>query len=230
MTAHDVKLMVASVQLHLLAYARTLTRNDHDARDLLQDTCLRALERGTELRDETCLLAWTRAVMRNLYFERRRRWRPWVSLDSYPAGLPAELSMLDGELPVTVDEAYEGLQEFRHTLRPATRRFFDALASCRTREGVCARLGIDPKTFRMHLSRLRGEFLAAGCDPMAYHTVGMSAIYGVRPPDGHPVGPLLGHFAQNRDAYALSWTTLTMLLIALHAPSAADGRNDPAGP
>src|SRR5437867_9372930 len=58
--------------------ARYLTRNDHDAEDVVQEACLRALKyfggyRGTEGDSGR---AWVLAIVRNTAYSSRRRQRP----------------------------------------------------------------------------------------------------------------------------------------------------------
>ena len=71
----------AAVLPHLdAAYtlARYLTRNEHDAEDVVQDACLRALKYFEGFRGEeaTSARAWLLAIVRNTAFSSRRRERP----------------------------------------------------------------------------------------------------------------------------------------------------------
>jgi RNA polymerase sigma-70 factor, ECF subfamily len=56
----------------LTQLARTLTPNPTDAEDLLQATCLRALERGPALRTHASISGWLARVMRNLQIDLAR--------------------------------------------------------------------------------------------------------------------------------------------------------------
>ena len=58
--------------------ARYLTRNAHDADDVVQDACLRALKYFDGFRGEegTSARAWLLAIVRNTAFRSRRRQRP----------------------------------------------------------------------------------------------------------------------------------------------------------
>ena len=58
--------------------ARYLTRNEHDAEDVVQDACLRALKYFDGFRGEegTSARAWLLAIVRNTAFSARHRRRP----------------------------------------------------------------------------------------------------------------------------------------------------------
>src|SRR2546422_853613 len=58
--------------------ARYLARNEHDAEDVVQDACLRALKYFDGFRGEegTSARAWLLAIVRNTAFSSRRRQRP----------------------------------------------------------------------------------------------------------------------------------------------------------
>ena len=57
----------------LQKFAMRLTRNKSDADDLVQSTCLRALEKGDGFEDGTNLFGWTSKIMFNLFASSYRR-------------------------------------------------------------------------------------------------------------------------------------------------------------
>lgn len=57
----------------LQRFAMRLTRNKADADDLLQSTCLRALEKADYFQDGTNLFSWTSKIMYNLFVSGYRR-------------------------------------------------------------------------------------------------------------------------------------------------------------
>jgi RNA polymerase sigma-70 factor, ECF subfamily len=57
----------------LQKFALRLTKNKSDADDLLQSTCLRALEKGDIFQDGTNLFSWTSKIMFNLFASDYRR-------------------------------------------------------------------------------------------------------------------------------------------------------------
>ncbi len=56
----------------LLRTARALTANDHDARDLVQAACLKALESFGRFRPGSNFKAWMMRIMRNAWIDRVR--------------------------------------------------------------------------------------------------------------------------------------------------------------
>ncbi len=81
--------------------ALNFTRNEPDARDLLQDTMLRALKRFEQFQTGTNFKAWIYTIMRNAYLDlcRRRKHEP-IPLDldesATPVERPPEVPMLEG--------------------------------------------------------------------------------------------------------------------------------------
>ena len=71
-------------ELQLRAYE--LTRDQHEAEDLVQATFLRCLEKPPVFVDERSLLRWMRLVMRNLHVDAKRKQR---ELSEPPARLRA---------------------------------------------------------------------------------------------------------------------------------------------
>ncbi len=56
----------------LLAYARLLTGNEHDAQDLVQDTLVRALERAAGFDGRSSLRTWLRRILHNRWVDTLR--------------------------------------------------------------------------------------------------------------------------------------------------------------
>lgn len=65
----------------LLRFARTLTRDDAAAEDLVQDTVTRALEKAGTYREEAGLGTWLRRILHNLAVDQARRRREAPSDD-----------------------------------------------------------------------------------------------------------------------------------------------------
>jgi RNA polymerase sigma-70 factor (ECF subfamily) len=60
----------------LMRYATLLTRDPADAEDLVQDTVLRALERGGDFRGDSTLATWLHTVMHRRFLDTVRRRAP----------------------------------------------------------------------------------------------------------------------------------------------------------
>lgn len=185
----DVKNLVVSAELHLLAYARCLTGNDDDAFDLLQEASVRALERYDEIRSPASFYGWLRTVMRNLHYERVRRTQV-VSLDALPTEVPdTHVSVYTNatgyEWEDGLEDEYDYLRQFLNRLQPALQRFLTAVIEERDRERVCARLGIEPRGFSMYLSRLKVDLIALGAKRVMFPEG--PRIWYVEVKKGHPV-------------------------------------------
>ncbi|MFT3740492.1 MAG: sigma-70 family RNA polymerase sigma factor [Breznakibacter sp.] len=88
MTAIQFNNRVIGIQPKLLRYALTLTYNEEDARDLLQDSILRALKFKDKFTDNTNFNAWMHVIMRNTfindYRKKSRTSKKDTSMDEVP--------------------------------------------------------------------------------------------------------------------------------------------------
>jgi len=108
----------------LLRVARSMTRNTHDADDLVQDTMLRAY-RSIDRFDGQHPRAWLLTIMRNAEINRHRRQRPsllTVAQQALPdpvadGGATAESTVIDLTFDAAVEEAFEHLSaDFREVI------------------------------------------------------------------------------------------------------------------
>lgn len=147
------------VRLHhreLLVYARALCRDEHAARDIVQDAFVVAFDKVTTFDVTRDFGAWMRGIVRN-------KWREWVRSHRL-------MEMPDMEL-ATLDQDVAQWQEARLQGRGVV---FDALARClellpsRLRQAVDAfyyredkgdeaaeHLGVAPSALRKRLQRAR---------------------------------------------------------------------------
>jgi RNA polymerase sigma-70 factor (ECF subfamily) len=100
--------------------ARYLTRNDHDAEDVVQDAYLRALQHFDGFRGEagTSARAWLLAIVRNTAYSARRRHRPEDSATEFDEMVHSE---------AVADEHPEAAL-LRDTAKDAVQRALDRLA------------------------------------------------------------------------------------------------------
>lgn len=73
MTAIQFNNRLLSLQDRLLFFAYSLTSNDDDARDLLQETLLKALMYKNQFADNTNFKAWVFTIMKNTFINSYRR-------------------------------------------------------------------------------------------------------------------------------------------------------------
>ncbi|MBI2402605.1 MAG: RNA polymerase sigma factor [Gemmatimonadetes bacterium] len=142
-------------QLH--RYATRLTGDAEEAEDLVQETCLRALERWEQLEDWLDARAWLMAIARNLWIDgcrrrRRRRARIVLAGDLGESGGPLEhasAAAMDSSTPDALDGS----------LRLIPTVFREAVVLCGVRglpyAEAARRLGIREGTLRSRLHRGR---------------------------------------------------------------------------
>ena len=78
MTATDFNLLVAKHNEYLHPFAASLTQDDDDAKDLCQETMLRALMYREKYQLGTNLKAWLYTIMRNTFINQYRRGKRMV--------------------------------------------------------------------------------------------------------------------------------------------------------
>lgn len=73
MTRYDFAIELISLEDSLERFAHSLTANREDAKDLVQDTFLKALTYMEQFEDNTNLKAWAFTIMRNTFINNYRR-------------------------------------------------------------------------------------------------------------------------------------------------------------
>lgn len=73
MTAIEFNHKLTSLQDNLHYFAMTLTSNSEEAKDLVQDTYVKALTNRDKFEDNTNLKAWTFTIMKNTFINNYRR-------------------------------------------------------------------------------------------------------------------------------------------------------------
>jgi len=73
MTAHDLDNMIVLHSDFLRPYAVTLTKDHEEAKDLFQETIMRALLNREKYQFGTNLKAWLYTIMRNIFINKYRR-------------------------------------------------------------------------------------------------------------------------------------------------------------
>ena len=91
MIQEDFEQHVVKLQNALLGFAKSLTHNEDEAKDLLQETSLKALSNKAMYDDSGSIKSWLYTIMRNLFLNCRRH-------SSRQEALP-----IDFEIPDTDD-------------------------------------------------------------------------------------------------------------------------------
>ena len=73
MTAIEFSAKLMNLQNNLQYFANTLTRDSEEAKDLLQDTYLKALMNRDKFADDTNLKTWTFTIMKNTFINNYRK-------------------------------------------------------------------------------------------------------------------------------------------------------------
>lgn len=194
MSTSGIHAVVAACQREVLSFAVALTRSEHDAYDVYQESVLRAIEHADAIRDVSQLPAWLKTTIRHLVFERHRR--SGRATEALPTELPEEFRHPLNQVP-SVDELIEphaadihrwrrSLERVLPALSPALASFASAVLDHGSREGVCQALGLDPHEFRRELSRLRKALMNLGVIATTEMPTDSGAWYPI-PYPGHPL-------------------------------------------
>jgi RNA polymerase sigma-70 factor (ECF subfamily) len=73
MTAVEFNFQLTSLSNNLQRFAYSLTTNHEDAKDLLQETLVKAISSRDKFEDNTNLKAWTFTIMKNTFINNYRR-------------------------------------------------------------------------------------------------------------------------------------------------------------
>jgi RNA polymerase sigma factor (sigma-70 family) len=121
MTATDFNHLVVKHSDYLKPYANSLTQNQEDARDLFQETVLRALLYKEKYQFGTNLKAWLYTIMRNIFINAYRRNKKFskVALEpgmdiSYAA---CKVARNDGWTNVRLTEIRKGIDRLPKVFR-----------------------------------------------------------------------------------------------------------------
>jgi len=129
----------------LRGLAHNLARNDEAAADLVQDTCLRALERESSLENHENIVAWLARVMRNLHIDHTRS--PWRRM------------ACEGHRPELPQPAPEPIALWRVVEDEDLDRAVPALSTPLRRVWELRRRGLDQQQIARHL-RIPGATVA----------------------------------------------------------------------
>ncbi|MPV57391.1 RNA polymerase sigma factor [Burkholderia sp. HI2761] len=118
MTAAELSAMLPSMLPRLWAFALRISGDRHDAEDLVQCACLRALERAHQLRPGTAPLSWMFSIVQSTWLNelrarsvRRRSGMDWdddfLETVSDPAAPTLEQQALDEQIVRAVQQLPE---------------------------------------------------------------------------------------------------------------------------
>ncbi len=134
----------------MLIYAKSLTRNLHDAEDLLQNAIVKALSREDKF-DGKFLKAWLRTIILNTYRDNLRKYNPVLpNNDDFDAGVDASVS-LETEIILT------DLEKCMENFTERDKEIFYLVGDRYTSEEIAEDMDMTPGNVRQILSRKRPE-------------------------------------------------------------------------
>lgn len=118
MTAADLSAMLAPMLPRLWAFALRISGDQHDAEDLVQRACVRALERAHQLQPGTAPLSWMFSIVQSTWINelRARKVRSRSGMDwdddfletvADPAARTPEQQAMDGQIVSAVQRLPE---------------------------------------------------------------------------------------------------------------------------
>lgn len=110
------------LQHPLIVFARSLTSNNEEAKDLLQDTMLKAMMYKDKFVEKTNLKAWTYTIMKNTFINNyRRKVRSNTIMDDtkelYFLNIPQDSGMESPEQAYDVNEINKAIGELEEEYR-----------------------------------------------------------------------------------------------------------------
>ncbi|MGB3120918.1 MAG: sigma-70 family RNA polymerase sigma factor [Verrucomicrobiales bacterium] len=147
------------VRLHhreLLVYARALCRDEHTARDIVQDSFVVAFDKVRAFDVTRDFGAWMRGIVRN-------KWREWVRSNRFVELPDVELASIDRDVAQWQEShlqgqglVFEALALCMSLLPERLRQAIDAFYYREDRGGEAAeQLGVAPSALRKRLQRAR---------------------------------------------------------------------------
>lgn len=116
MTAIEFNEHVLMMRGKLKAFAFSLTSNSEDAKDLLQDTILKAFAYRDKFVDSTNLVAWLYTIMKNTFINNYRRKKKANTIidgtqDLYYVNIPQSKGSISPESTLSEKEIRKGISE-----------------------------------------------------------------------------------------------------------------------
>lgn len=152
MTTSEFNNRLVSMEGSLRNYARTLTRNEEDANDLVQETFLKVLDNQEKFDTGTNLKAWTFTIMKNTFINSyRRSKRSNEIVDS-----SEELYLYNLNAPDSAEKPDDALQaeEIRSSIRrltPEHRESFQMFNEGYKYKEIADRLGLSIGTVKSRI-------------------------------------------------------------------------------
>jgi RNA polymerase sigma-70 factor (ECF subfamily) len=145
-------------------FALRLTRNHPDRDDLVQSTCLRALEKSDRFEDGTNLFGWTSKIMFNIFITDYRRRARFES--NYDSEIIISNQSVDPQQEIDLD--IRRLYEFLKQLSKDHREIIQLIClDGWSYQDIAVKLGIPIGTVRSRLARARHQLEILMNEPLS---------------------------------------------------------------
>lgn len=112
----DYKILLGS-EAFLKSIAYKFTRNEADAKDLVQETLFRAVNKFHQFKKGTSITKWTGTIMRNIFINSYRKKRKANLISYEPYHSSQYITENDGEYNLTKDEIASYISELKPDLK-----------------------------------------------------------------------------------------------------------------
>ena len=134
----------------MLIYAKSLTRNLHDAEDLLQNAIVKALSREDQF-DGKFLKAWLRTIILNTYKDNLRKYNPVLpNNDDFDAGADSSASL---ETEIILSDLEKCMENYKER----DKEILFLVGKEYTSDEIAKDMDMTPGNVRQILSRKRPE-------------------------------------------------------------------------
>ena len=118
MTQIEFSSKLISLHDNLSYFANTLTNNREEAKDLIQDTYLKALANRDKFADDTNLKAWTYTIMKNTFINNYRRSMKANTIvdnteDLFLLNIPRKSEFPSPESQLSLEEIRKGISKLQ---------------------------------------------------------------------------------------------------------------------
>jgi len=125
MTTIEFNKHILSYSENLRSYALSLTANQDDAKDLYQETYLKALLNREKVEDHSNLKAWVYTIMRNIFINNyRRSYKSSVRIDNAESPYEMESASKDMAIPGDSEFSYNEIKRVINNLQTEYRNPF----------------------------------------------------------------------------------------------------------
>ncbi|HIZ26474.1 RNA polymerase sigma factor [Barnesiella sp. An55] len=150
MIQEDFEQRVVKLQGALLGFAKSLTRDDDEAKDLLQETSLKALVSKELYHDTGSIKSWLCTIMFNLFLNCRRR-------DLHQQAMIADFKMTDEASEIEEENTFSttDIQQIMNLLPAKSRTLFALYLQGFHYDEIARRMDMPVGTVKVQIFRIK---------------------------------------------------------------------------